>query len=200
MPRIFVDFDVLADVDMGGRRALGVSIADYLQVNGPIGLFARLAREPSFYEHLLWREGSRELWENIRTIRPQPLARIVVPDFPAELEWVAPQRRAWCARELGLGVPVVTQKARDGAIFCVPGDVLIAGGADEAAAWAVAGGRAIVHSDPQGTLDFVSEGAAMRQMSPSPVVPGRYKSAVDGEFVTAEYAAENPDTTYRLGD
>lgn len=50
------------------------------------------------------------------------------------------------------------------------------------------------------TADIEAEIARLEaEPAPPPpkVVPGHYRSAITGEYVTAEYAAANPDTTYR---
>lgn len=102
--RLFLDLDgVLADFDEGVRQATG-KLPGVLpdKVMWPI-----LARTPDFYDRLPWLEDGRILWEAVKKYRPPILTGLPIG------KWAEPQKRSWCARELGPDIEVLTCLARD---------------------------------------------------------------------------------------
>ena len=102
--RLFFDLDgVLADFDNAVKDITGRVPAEL----SPKEMWSRLARAPGFYEHLDWMPGGRALWEYVRQLEPTILTGLPMG------RWAEPQKRAWCARELGPDVPVITCMSRD---------------------------------------------------------------------------------------
>ena len=141
--RLFLDLDgVLADFDSGVFQATGKLPADL----GDRRMWPVLARTPGFYEHLPWMPDGRDLWESSKTHRP-----VILTGLPLG-KWAEPQKRAWCARELGPDVPVICclsrEKGRHAAEILEPGEVMVL--VDDRlkvqAAWVDAGGRFILHT------------------------------------------------------
>ena len=101
---LFMDLDgVLVDFDRGVERVTGGMPED----QPPRAMWPRLARTPGFYEHLDWLPDGPELWEYVR-----PLAPTILTGLPLG-QWAVPQKLAWCARELGPEVPVITCMSRE---------------------------------------------------------------------------------------
>jgi hypothetical protein len=102
--KLFLDLDgVLADFDAGVRKVTGRS-PEALAVRE---MWPRLARADRFFERLDWTADGRALW--LATAHLSPVILTGVPHGG----WAEAQKRAWCARELGPGVPVATCLARD---------------------------------------------------------------------------------------
>lgn len=104
MYKLFVDLDgVLADFEAAVIRITGRHPSE----QPPRKMWPELARTPGFYEHLAWTSDGRALWEAVRDLRPTILTGLPLG------RWAEPQKRAWCARELGPEVPVITCMSRD---------------------------------------------------------------------------------------
>ncbi len=101
---LFIDLDgVLCDFD-GAVRALFGREPHELK---PGEMWSRIARTPGFYEHLAWLPDGRELWKHVA-----PYSPTVLTGLPRG-SWAEPQKRAWCRRELGADVPVITCMSRE---------------------------------------------------------------------------------------
>lgn len=97
--QLFVDLDgVLADFDAGVRRATGKEPSEL----HPGRMWPILARTPGFYADLSWMDDGLELWDAVKGFSP-----VILTGLPRG-RWAEPQKRAWCARELGESVPVIT--------------------------------------------------------------------------------------------
>jgi hypothetical protein len=104
MNQLFVDLDgVLADFDSAVKRITGAYPSE-LDVKS---MWSQLARTDGFYEHLDWMPDGRELWNAVRDLSPTILTGLPLG------RWAEPQKRAWCARELGPEVPVITCLSRN---------------------------------------------------------------------------------------
>ncbi len=96
--QLFLDLDgVLADFDRGVEDLLGRAPHSL----EPRRMWPALARSPGFYEHLQWMPDGRLLWEACAPAHP-----VILTGLPLG-KWAEPQKRAWCARELGEDVPVI---------------------------------------------------------------------------------------------
>jgi len=149
MHELFVDLDgVLADFDAGVKRATG-SYPDELP---PRRMWPQLARADGFYEHLDWMPDGRRLWDAVEPLRPTILTGLPLG------RWAEPQKRAWCARELGEEVPVITCMSRDKAARAreaVPDGrtpVLVDDRERLRESWERMGGIFVHHTDAESTL------------------------------------------------
>ena len=108
--QLFLDLDgVLVDFDAGITSILGRP-PDGGARGKPIPpgvMWSSVARADSFYEHLNWMPDGRQLWEFAQGLNP-----IILSGLPRG-NWAAPQKRAWCARELGPHVFVELCMSRD---------------------------------------------------------------------------------------
>lgn len=152
--RLFLDLDgVLADFDAGVIKASGLSPAEL----GDRRMWPLLARTPGFYEHLPWMSDARDLWDYCRPFHPTILTGVPLG------KWAEPQKRAWCARELGPEVPVICclsrEKGREAAAVLEPGEVMVL--VDDRlkiqAAWEDAGGRFILHTSAATSIAALRE-------------------------------------------
>jgi hypothetical protein len=100
---LFVDLDgVLADFEAGV-----VSVTGKLPHDQPARvMWKSLARTDRFYETLPWMSDGKRLWEEVAGLDPTILTGLPLG------RWAEPQKRAWCARELGSNVPVITCMSR----------------------------------------------------------------------------------------
>ena len=102
--RLFLDLDgVLADFEQGVHQVTGC----YSHQLNLSQMWRALARSNCFFEHLPWTSEGKTLWEATKGQEP-----IILTGLPRGT-WAEPQKRAWCARELGEEVPVITCMARD---------------------------------------------------------------------------------------
>lgn len=153
MTRLFVDLDgVLADFEAGARASLGMSVRDFQELHGVPLLWRWLERTADFYERLPWTDDGRALWEGVTGgdvwTGPPPM---ILTGLPLGT-WAEPQKRRWCARELGLGVPVMCCLSVDKRTYCCPGDILIDDRAEARPDWEEAGGIFIHHQSATESL------------------------------------------------
>lgn len=101
---LFVDLDgVLVDFESGVFAITG----RHAHAQSPRQMWPRLARTRDFYENLDWLADGRELWTHVRPFKPTILTGLPLG------RWAEPQKRAWCTRELGHEIPVITCMSRD---------------------------------------------------------------------------------------
>ncbi len=149
MYKLFVDLDgVLADFDRGVLDLTGSLPADL----HPKRMWPRIARANGFYEHLNWMQDGRVLWNAVRERDP-----VILTGLPMG-SWAEPQKRAWCARELGTDIPVITcmsrQKAQKAAETTPAGTtmVLIDDREKLREPWEAAGGMFILHRSAESSI------------------------------------------------
>jgi hypothetical protein len=116
---------------------------------------------PGFFARLAWQAGGRELWTFAAPHAPR-----ILTGSPMGA-WAAPQKEAWCARELGAAVPVTVcmkreKAARAAALLAradgrLGGAVLVDDSADAAAAWEAWGGVFVHHVHVGATLARLQE-------------------------------------------
>lgn len=144
--RVFIDLDgVLADFDKGATSLFGVSPRDFEALHGVRAFWKRLADAPGYYEGLEWMPGGRALWQ-FAVASLAPALPMILTGLPLG-QWAEPQKRAWCARELGAEIPVLCCMSVDKHKFCSEGDVLIDDRASAGIDWATAGGRFVLFTN-----------------------------------------------------
>ncbi len=151
---LFVDLDgVLVDFDAGVQKLFGKppSALD------PRKMWSSLARTAGFYEFLPWMPEGRALWEILAVYQP-----CILTGVPRG-SWAAPQKKAWCRRELGADVPVITCLSREKAKFGrqyaqdenIP--VLIDDREKLRDAWEEMGGIFVHHVHNEGSLQILAD-------------------------------------------
>ena len=157
MYHLFLDLDgVMADFDEGVRRITGRS-PDELS---PKRLWGSVARADGFFDQLPWTCDGQALWEGTRHLKPTILTGLPMG------KWAEPQKRSWCARNLGPDVEVITCLARHKPLraqdwcerhFAETGERLQAVLVDDRPkyreAWEEAGGVFITHTSAQSSLE-----------------------------------------------
>ncbi|MFP4114862.1 MAG: hypothetical protein ACOC1I_03285 [Spirochaetota bacterium] len=171
MYRLFVDLDgVLVDFESGVKRVTGRLPHEQTQRS----MWSQLARTDGFYEHLDWTRDGRELWEALKEHEPTILTGLPLG------RWAEPQKRAWCARELGPGVPVITCMSRNKAKRArevTPPDatpVLVDDREWLRDRWEEMGGVFVHHTDAASSIERVN--AIMRRGSARPPTGFRRRS------------------------
>lgn len=152
--KLFVDLDgVLVDFDRGVKNLTGRNPTD-LPVRT---MWSKLARTPRFYELLEWTADGPLLWDFVSRFEPTILTGLPMGG------WAEPQKRAWCARELGPAVPVIACMSRDKArrgLETTPKGwraVLIDDRARLQSSWEEAGGVFILHTDAASSVQAVAK-------------------------------------------
>lgn len=152
--RLFLDLDgVLVDFDAGVKKVTGKLPAEL----GDRRMWPVLARTPGFYEHLPWMPDGRALWNFSK-----PFSPMILTGLPLG-KWAEPQKRAWCARELGPDVPVVCCLSRDkgkrAAELLSPGEIMVL--VDDRLKvqpyWEDAGGRFVLHTSSTASIEALKE-------------------------------------------
>lgn len=148
--RLFVDLDgVLADFDAGVVRASGKTPEEL----DPRRMWPLLAKTPGFYDQLPWMSDGRDLWDFVKAWHPTILTGLPLG------RWAEPQKRAWCARELGPEVRVLCclsrEKAQKAAEVLEGGETMIL--VDDRlklqAAWEEAGGKFVLHTSARESIE-----------------------------------------------
>lgn len=152
--RLFLDLDgVLADFDRGVVQATGRT-PDEL---GNRLMWPLLAKTPGFYDHLPWTADGRDLWDFAR-----PFSPVIVTGVPLG-KWAEPQKRSWCARELGADVEVICclsrEKGRHAAALLGPDEtmVLVDDRLKVQPGWEEAGGRFVLHTSSADSIAALKE-------------------------------------------
>ena len=102
--RLFIDLDgVLVDFDSGVLALFGKSPEEL----PPRVMWPRLAKTSGFYDKLDWLSDGRVLWEFVQHHQP-----IILTGLPIGT-WAEGQKRAWCSRELGSAIPVITCMSKE---------------------------------------------------------------------------------------
>jgi hypothetical protein len=147
---LFLDLDgVLVDFDRGVIEVTGLRPED-LKLSK---MWGALARTDAFFERLSWTTDGPRLWEATRSYNPTVLTGLPLGD------WAAPQKRAWCARELGPNIPVITCMSRDKILRAketlsdhqIP--VIVDDRPHYKDLWEAEGGLFIVHTSTASSLD-----------------------------------------------
>ena len=118
------------------------------------GVLVRQAGRDGF-DRMPWMPDGRELWDFIAPYKPTILS--MLPD--ANMDLCAPQKLAWCARELGADVKVIITPDKIGkGPHATPGAVLIDDDLRRhAPAWQKHGGLYLHHRSAAETIKRLSE-------------------------------------------
>lgn len=145
MPRLFLDLDgFMADfeaavTELFGRPCHTIPDARRWQV---------LAKTPEFYANLPWMPDGKKIWNAVKHLSPT-----VLTGCPKTFtEQAAVDKRAWCARELGPDVPVITCLSANKSDYLEPGDVLADDWPQYADKWVTRGGIFVHHTHWRTTL------------------------------------------------
>lgn len=113
---LYCDLDgVLADFEEGVKERLNKYPND---LNKTL-MWKTLRSTPNFYANLPWMPEGKALWTAIKDYNP-----VILTGCPKG-GWGEADKRAWCARELGPNVKVITCATDDKPNFCSEGDILI---------------------------------------------------------------------------
>ncbi|CAM9588073.1 unnamed protein product [Chrysoparadoxa australica] len=149
--QVFCDLDgVLCDFDAGVRRVFNGKGPEYFHRGSIAKMWGGLARvEGGFYSKLDWMPGGYDLWQHISVMDPAP---IILTGLPRGT-WAEPQKRAWCQRELGDHVQVITCMSRDKQKYCVrAGSILIDDREDVGERWMQFGGHFVHHVSTESSI------------------------------------------------
>ena len=147
--RLFLDLDgVLAHFDQGIYQITG-QLPNQLTVRE---IWKAASKADGFFTHLPWMPQGRVLWEATQSLNPTILTGL------PHGQWAEPQKRLWCARELGSNIPVITCMAKDKIKYAqhvlntdeIP--VLVDDRPKHKALWEQAGGIFITHRSVETSL------------------------------------------------
>lgn len=135
---IFCDLDgVLANFNKG---VVNIFKKSPDQLNKSV-MWSVINKSKTFFETLPWMPRGRELWEKIKKYDP-----IILTGIPRSSS-AAKQKRAWCARELGPEIHVVTCSTKDKPKFCIKNSLLIDDRNINLTAWNDNGGKFILYHE-----------------------------------------------------
>jgi hypothetical protein len=101
------------------------------------------------FDRMPWMPDGRALWEFIAPLKPTMLS--MLPDD--SMKRCEPQKREWCARELGPDVAVIiTPDSRGKSEYATRGAVLIDDSVMHADGWARRGGIFVRHTSARDTI------------------------------------------------
>jgi hypothetical protein len=152
--KVFCDLDgVLADFDAGVLKLFKKKPAEV----SPKVLWPRLATTPGYYAPLPWMPEGKQLWAAIAPLNP-----VILTGLPRG-KWAEPQKREWCARELGAEVEVICCASKDKHKYCPPGNdltdgemrsraVLIDDRESARESWEAAGGRFVLFTSTEDAI------------------------------------------------
>lgn len=152
--QLFIDLDgVLVDFNFGVREIFDRAPEQL----SPSQLWSTLARTTDYYATLPWTDDGKDLWEAVKNLSPT-----ILTGLPRG-KWAEPQKRAWCRRELGADVPVITCMSRDkhlqakaaAQMNCTA--LLVDDRASLAEQWELAGGIFITHTSASQSIQKLSQ-------------------------------------------
>lgn len=142
-PTLFLDLDgVLADFDKGVKEVTG----NYPGEQKPKDMWRALAHTSDFYYNLDFMSDGMVLWNKTKHLNP-----VILTGLPMG-NWAKSQKERWVSDNLGKNVPIITCRARDKAMYCQPGDVLVDDREKIRDKWEAAGGQFVHHIDTNTTI------------------------------------------------
>lgn len=146
--QLFLDMDgVLADFDKRAREIFGMEPHTFEETFGTKKFWSTLLTTEDLFNSFDPMPDAFDLWNATKHLNPTVLTGVPRGD------WAAPQKRTWIARHLGEHVPVITCFARQKALHCKPGDVLVDDRPKFKDLWEKAGGTFVVHTSAAKSLD-----------------------------------------------
>ena len=146
-PHLFLDCDgVLADFNVGARKALGMEVRAYEARHGKGGFWRQLARTRDFYATLPLMADATELFEGVRHLKPTILTGLPLGN------WAAPQKVRWAAEHFP-GTRIITCLAADKRRHAREGDILVDDTLKYEPLWTGAGGVFVHHRAAKATIE-----------------------------------------------
>lgn len=146
---LFLDLDgVLVDFEKGVEGIFNKSIHQL----SPKQMWPKLARTPDFYTTLEWMPDGIQLWTFCEPYQP-----IILTGLPIG-KWAEPQKRQWCAAQLGEDTEVIACLSKQKAANARKRDpnrtpVLIDDRSSLRTSWEEMGGIFIHHTNAQTSID-----------------------------------------------
>ena len=141
--KIFCDLDgVLADFDKRCKEVTQHLPKDIVDSQ----MWPLLEKDNSFFEYLDWMSEAYTLWNHIKPHKPS-----ILTGCPRG-NWAPPQKRAWCGRELGWDVPVITCWSKEKHLHGKVDDILIDDRKKARTAWEDMGGIFILYENPSDVI------------------------------------------------
>lgn len=150
-PTIYLDLDgVLANFDKRAEEVLGTdNIYKFEFVYGTTALWNGINSDPFFFKNLEVMPGARRLLEATRYY-----PNVILTALPkSNAARVDEQKREWVKEHLGGRFPVITCLTKEKPAVCKPGDLLIDDRAIVKSEWEARGGKFIVHTSVENTLE-----------------------------------------------
>lgn len=154
-PTIYLDMDgVLADFDRGAEAAIGTTNTyKWEWIHGSNAFWRALDAVPDFFLRLPPMPDALLLFGNVRHLDP-----IVLTALPKSgSEDIDRQKREWIRKYFGADVRVVTCLTHEKPDYCLPGDILVDDRNVNAAPWIDRGGRYVLHTGAESTLEQLAD-------------------------------------------
>ncbi|MEM5948427.1 hypothetical protein WKV44_07700 [Spirochaetia bacterium 38H-sp] len=101
---LFIDLDgVLVDFENGVKDITGFLPTE----QNKRSMWSQLAKTQNFYANLEWTRDGKKLWEYVKHHNP-----VILTGLPLG-SWAKPQKLAWCRKNLGENIPVLTCFSKD---------------------------------------------------------------------------------------
>lgn len=145
---------VLANFDKRAEQILGTkNIYKYEFIWGAEVYWRELNSYPDFFLSLEAMPDAAWLLRETEYLDP-----IVLTALPkTNKDRVEQQKRAWIEMNIGPHMQVITCETKDKPNYCRPGDILVDDRAVNKPAWLARGGRYIVHTSAEDTLEQLYE-------------------------------------------
>lgn len=151
-PQLFIDCDgVLADMDAGAAKVLGMHPRAYEMAVGPEAMWKRLHEEPDFYANLPVMSDAFELVLGVINLGFRP---IILTGCPIG-GWAEAQKLRWRDKHLP-GFEMICCLSKDKRLHGKPGDILIDDWLKHRQAWVDMGGIWIHHTSAKESLNELS--------------------------------------------
>jgi hypothetical protein len=151
MKRLYLDVDgVLADFNLGFQTKFDLSCEDYETLHGTKAFWQTIRNDLNFFGTLPLMPDALELYNAVKHLRP-----ILLTGVPFG-GWAEQQKFGW--RDMHFpGVPMVTCRSKDKALYCQPGDILVDDITTYKHLWEAAGGIYIVHTSANQSIKELNQ-------------------------------------------
>lgn len=150
-PKLFLDLDgVLADFDALARKELETDNSyKFEYVYGTAEFWKRINKSGNFFLRLDLMPGAKRLFDAVKHLDP-----IVLTALPKDnMHEVDDHKRRWVATWLGRNVRVITCLTHEKPNYASAGAILVDDRAINRATWEAKGGRFVVYTSADQTLD-----------------------------------------------